>query len=525
MNKELDIINNHLAKNEYVKAEKISLDLTKQFPHSHLPYFYHGICCLSLNKNDEALASFKKGLSINPNDFGLNNNISNTLIRLEEYELAILHIKKSIEIQPQHPFAYMHMGEIEMKLRDFKSAVQSFDKSMELFYLNKIGTDDIPIHTAYAESLIANSQMEKLVNFYNKTQNSNFNSTLFYLMAGVNKNVSVYNNPVQIEEYLKRNNFSNLYQKTFFLSGVYFGLARYFEKENQKKSENYYHEGNKLIQSFQRFNLFQFQKNLIKVKQVYNKIKNNVRAENKYGDGIIFIVGMPRSGTTLLESIVASDNNVFSGGELTSLEVLFKNFISNFDEESSIKTLDQIAHTYTNRINFLKKDKMYFIDKLPENYIYMGLIKMALPRAKFIHINRDPWDNAISLYKQRYISNVHFSSSFFGIAIQLANHKHMIDFWKQNIPEASLNDFLFLNYEDLVSSPSTGAKLIDAFFGINVKITPEGRSNFFSNTASMTQVRSAIHQKSLKKNDFIEFKHQFDIDFEQQLSFWNTHNQ
>ena len=127
------------------------------------------------------------------------------------------------------------------------------------------------------------------------------------------------------------------------------------------------------------------------------------------GEGIIFIVGMPRSGTTLIESILASNEQVVSGGEMISMAELFK---THYEDEVSIPDFKKIGVTYNNRIKPIKRDYAFFIDKLPANYYHIGLILLSMPKAKFIHIHREPWDIAISLFKQLYIANIPFPQSF-----------------------------------------------------------------------------------------------------------------
>jgi hypothetical protein len=226
----------------------------------------------------------------------------------------------------------------------------------------------------------------------------------------------------------------------------------------------------------------------------------------------------------LIESIIANSSNVFSGGELSSMLSLFKEFIQKDSFEKCHDDLNEIANIYLNRIQFLKKDYPYFIDKMPENYFFIGLIALALPSAKFIHVNRAPWDNAISLYKQRYIRNVHYSSDFFSIALQIANYIKMMDFWKNNLLEQDKKKILSVEYEDVVSSPKELTLKMQNFCGLaQNEGALEERRNFFSNTASMSQVRSEINTKSIKKSDFFDKKESFEIDLNQQIEYWTAH--
>ena len=525
MNKEVEIIKKFLEKNEYKIAEEHSLGLIKKFPNHYIPYLMYGICCLSLFKYLEAKHSFLKGIEINSNDFALNNNLAVVLNHLEEYHEVDYYLSKAKSIAPEDPYPLIQEGLLFMKKRDFLRAQHSFDKAIMLFNQKKIPFDTAPLNTYYSESLIANLDYEKLEEFYRETQKKEFDPELFYLMSGNNRSDLDGNALKEVEDKYLKKNFINLYQKTFYGSGVYFGLARLLEKKDKIKSEFYYHKGNSIIKNFQRFNLFTIQKTMKKSMDVFLELKKNIsklsHIENK-SSGLIFITGMPRSGTTLVESIVASNEDVFSGGEMKTLYDRLTSYVTNYDfSDMDYKGLEEITNEYYKKASYLKKDKIFFIDKLPENFIFIGIINLIFPKAKIIHISRDPWDNAISLYKQRYIRNVHYSSEFFSIAVQLANHQKMLEFWQKNISQDQIKKIYFTQYEEVVQNQSTFQKSILEFCQIDIQKSLD-REKFFSNTASMNQVRSNISAKSLKKDDFIDYQGQFISDFQDQLSYWKN---
>ena len=151
--------------------------------------------------------------------------------------------------------------------------------------------------------------------------------------------------------------------------------------------------------------------------------------------------------------------------------------ISNINFTKFVKVVEE----YYKKVNYLKNEKTFFIDKLPENYFFIGVINLLFPKAKIIHISRDPWDNAISLYKQRYIRNVHYSSEFFSIAVQLANHQKMIEFWKNNLSQDQLKKVKFIEYEEFIKNYSNFQKSILEFCEIDIKKSID-REKFYSNT-------------------------------------------
>ena len=525
MNKEVEILKKYLGNNEYKIAEEYALNFIKQYPDHYVPYLMHGICCMSLYKYAEAKNSFLKGIKIKPNDFALNNNLSVVLNSLEEFQELDQYLKKAKSIEPENPYPLIQEGLLNMKKRNFSEAQQLFERCIVLFKEKKIPFNTTPINTYYCESLIANLNFEKLNEFYIETQKNEFDPELFYLISGINEFKIDSTIIKEIEVKYKNKNFNNLYQKTFFQSGIYFGLARYWEKRDKTKSEYYYHNGNNIIKNFQRFNLFAIQKIMRKSMDIYLNLKKNLNRINYHeesGKNLIFITGMPRSGTTLVESIIASNEEVFSGGEMSSLYDQLTEYVANSDiSDINFTKLEEIVGEYYKKVNYLKNEKTFFIDKLPENYFFIGVINLLFPKAKIMHVSRDPWDNAISLYKQRYIRNVHYSSDFFSIAVQLANHQKMIEFWKNNLSQDQLKKVKFIEYEEVIKNYSNFHKSILDFCEIDIKKSIN-REKFYSNTASMNQVRSEITDKSLKKGDFVDYKDQFESDLQDQLIYWKN---
>ena len=255
----------------------------------------------------------------------------------------------------------------------------------------------------------------------------------------------------------------------------YILIGKICEKKNTE-FENIYIEGNNIIKNFQRFNMFHLQK---KILDSINKFKEiNKKSENSLGENIIFILGMPRTGTTLLESIIASNKNVFSGGEMVLMTNLIEDYVLKNDAPN-IEGLKNIGQQYIDRISEITKLKI-FIDKMPDNFFILDYILYALPKAKIIHIERDPWDNAISLFKQRYIRNIHYSSSFFNIALQIANHDALKEFWHSSLPSTLKTQVFSVSYEELVSNPDEMKTKIIEFCEIGEIENSSKRENFFS---------------------------------------------
>ena len=235
------------------------------------------------------------------------------------------------------------------------------------------------------------------------------------------------------------------------------------------------------------------------------------------GEKNIFILGSPRSGTTLIESIIGSSNNVMSAGELLSASRLIERFLQLSEKINVNNFIEDFQDKYISRVNYIKANKEFVVDKLPENFSYIGYINKILPKSKIIRTFRHPWDVATSLFKQRYVANIPYSCSFFNIGVFFANFEAINKFWDKKLDQKNILD---IRYEELVSDSSSWQKTIYKFIGIDGAYNEENRQSFFSPTASMHQISSPVHQKSVSKDDFYQYKSEFYDAFHMQRKYW-----
>ena len=155
---------------------------------------------------------------------------------------------------------------------------------------------------------------------------------------------------------------------------------------------------------------------------------------------------------------------------------------------------------------------------MPANFLYHKFIKLALPSAKFVHVYRDPWDNAISLFKANYQETIIYSSSFFGIATEYSNYSHLMKFWESH---SESPPFLNVSYEELVSNTDEMVKKLWDYCNLKGEFSSEKRKSHYANTASQQQVSQDIYKTSLKKDEFDKYKDQFYSDMKQQDKYWD----
>lgn len=211
----------------------------------------------------------------------------------------------------------------------------------------------------------------------------------------------------------------------------------------------------------------------------------------------VFIVGMPRTGTTLLEKILNRYSNVYSCGELRTMRTQLQSaarihlndpgFIGRSDQ---LKDLDYnlIGSEYMRNVIWRVGDAQFFTDKHPSNNVFVGMIAKSLPNAKIIHITKNPLDACFSNFKKLFsLETYTYSYSIDELIAYYRNYDYLMKFWEEKLP----NHVLHINYESLVLDTERQAERIRQFCGFPEEI--KENQNFVTNTLSAVQVRKPIH--------------------------------
>ena len=223
-------------------------------------------------------------------------------------------------------------------------------------------------------------------------------------------------------------------------------------------------------------------------------------------DEPIFIVGLPRSGTTLLERIIGSHSEVKSAGELTHFNRNMLAAMNQLQLNPQLSRAEMVAasvhldfkalgQNYLNSTRPLTGSTAHFIDKFPQNAHYVGLIHRALPQAKILILERHPLDVCYAVYKQMFTDIYHFSYDLDELAAYYIEHQKLMDHWQSSLPEAVKT----IRYEDIVEDLEGQARAVIDFCGLDWQ---DACLNFHQNqqastTASASQVRQKLYSSSV----------------------------
>ena len=431
------------AQGKKLEAAKYYQYLIKQGTKDCRVFSNYGAFLNEIGKRKESELSCRKAIELNPNYAHAHCNLGNALRDLGKLKEAGFYYDKAIQLNPNLGVAYSNLGTILRDLGKLKEA--------EFYYLKAI-----QLNTDLSIAFFCLSNL-KLSNTNTIWRNQLFSKNLL-------KNKS------QIE-----------------LINIYFARANILHKEqNYKESSIYLKLANNLKLDLKP----------TKPEVIFNKSKILLIESNKQDINLekdtnfpesIFIVGMFRSGSTLLESILSMRTDVYDLGEIDFLEKSF------FESKKSKKRSD-LSQLYWEKIN--NKTKLNITtNKNLFNYQFTGIIAQKIPNSKIIHCFRNPLDNILSIYKAHFAERDEYSSSLLDIAKVYLDQEEVMTQYKKRF-RSKIYD---LNYDLLVSNPTREIKSLITWLGwkwddkyYSPHLNPRSVT-----TASTVQVRSPINTKSL----------------------------
>lgn len=238
------------------------------------------------------------------------------------------------------------------------------------------------------------------------------------------------------------------------------------------------------------------------IRQVYTPQLFAAAAPGFDREGPVFVLGLPRSGTTLVERILASHSKVHSLGEINDFAYGLMEAAGVGDKTAMVRRsaeLDFVAlgARYCRSTREYGFDAALLIDKTPLNYLYIGLIRLALPGAKIVHVARNPMDSCYGMYRTLFRAGYPFSYDFDDIAAYYAAYRRLMEHWRSTLPGA----FLDVSYEALVDDPETVSRELVDYCGLDWerRCLDFHKNEAPVSTASSAQVRRPVYRDALQR--------------------------
>jgi len=436
-----------------------------------------GIICARQRKFSKAERYYKEAILIDPNYVNAKFNLINLFLEMDRIDDALEELNKLESEQYRGDYYYQLLAEVYIRKLDFSKAkelhqicVKKNPLNSKNFYL--LGVDYL------WEGDFENSklQLKKSIEIDPK------NFEAFFALSKV-ENIR---GGSPIFNYLKDQSVNKNNSKRD-LSFIFFTLYKIMEDENNyEQAFKYLSEANKLRKKLKVFDIRSLNLIVARIKKNYQKFPVNKSDQSTKIP--IFILGMPRSGTSLLEQIISNNDSIFGAGEL---DFMHENFKNCFQNNNILEDFEMIRKNYLDKLDSFTTKK-YVVDKLPLNFFWIGYIKKIIPNSKIIHISRNRIDTCFSIYKNLFVEgSLEFSYSekdiikFYEIYIDIMN------FWNNELGDGCI---LNINYEDLVNEPEEKTKQIFQYLELKFdsKFINIEENNRWVRTASDVQVRKGI---------------------------------
>jgi tetratricopeptide (TPR) repeat protein len=427
----------------------------------NIPAVLNGLGVIYLNRGDleRARTLLTRAQQAKPGDGAIQTNLAMMLARVDEHEAALKHAEKGLKLSPDNLNAHYTYGKILAESGQVEDAVRHFEKTIRQ-------------HRKFGGAYDHLARLKK----FTATDRPFLQKAEKVLQQGM---------PAQDRLCL------------------HFALGKMYDDcHDWDKSFEHYRQGNLLKKK--DYDIKPEKKLFEQIKKTFNaKTLPGFQAMGNSSALPVFIVGMPRSGTTLMERMIASSDQAAGAGELQEIPRIAELIApmdaprrfsatarNNLTDENIRKYSDEYLHV----LQQAGPEAERIVDKLPGNYFHLWLISILFPKATIIFASRHPLDTCLSCYFQNF-STIRWADDLQLIGEVYRFHREVMDYWKSVLPEGKIVE---IQYERLVDDPENHGKFMLESCGLEWR--GDGLDHYrqekIVKTASLWQVRQPIYQSS-----------------------------
>jgi Tfp pilus assembly protein PilF len=493
---EYDKINNLFLSGKFDVVIEKSKKILKKNPNQ---ISFYNFLALSYREKGEMFLAEKillNALKIRPNSQSVLTNLGSTYRVLIEYDKSEKFLKEVLSINPNNINALVNYANLKRDTNNYDESIQLYEKAYKIN--NKIPTILINLAGAYqivGKFDLAETYLEKLL------KEDNNNTLAHKILSTIKKYEKNDPHQAQMNSILKKNDLKEIDK-----ANLLFAISKSYEdQEDYKNSFVSFKKANDIQKKIHKNYSINEEAKLFKIiKATFKETDFKSYTQFTNNKKLIFIVGLPRSGTTLSHQILAAHSKVHGAGEIVILDqwmikkINNQNFTSLFKDHSinNDAKIKAIINSYFSKISYIKTNKNIILDKNPLNFQWLGFIKILFPNAKIIHCTRNLKDTALSIYKNAFdINSIVWSNNQEDLVEYISLYLDLMKFWEKKIPNFIYN----LNYEKLINNQKEQTEKLLNFCELNWE---EDCLNYNKKataikTVSATQARKPIYKTSL----------------------------
>jgi len=560
--------NAYKASRQFDSAIAAFLEAVRLDPKFHAAHSNLGNTFKEQGKLDKAVASYRNALAINPDFAEAYNNLASVLHDQDKLDEAASNYRKALSLNPNYTEAICNFGGVHLALEDHYAALGCFQRALTLrpMYIEaqmglaktfqgldnlseaenaalkaiKIDNSNPKAHAllgsifaelarpeaaedefGYALSLDSKCDDALLGMGHlcmERGQIDRAEELFLSALAFKPDNIAARFNISQARKTKVGDaNFSALLQaekesaeisESTWIS-LHFALGKcYDDIKDYDHAFPHFLAGCKIKRSRLHYDAAKVAKQFALIMDFFNPAMiERLQGSGDPSNAPIFVLGMPRSGTTLTEQIIASHPDVYGAGELQDLlRIAERNYSGSTAETiypNNLNAIDSLKLTawgaeYIAGLRQRTPSALRITDKMPANFFALGLIHLMLPNAKIIHVNRNPVDTCLSCFTRLFDHKQEHTYDLVELGQYYAHYSVLMDYWRRVLPEGA---FLDVYYEDIVADQEGQARNLIDFCGLqwNQACLDFYNTNRSIRTASMTQVRQPIYNSSVER--------------------------
>jgi tetratricopeptide (TPR) repeat protein len=506
------------------EAETCTREAIRLAPEMAMAHNNLGLCLAARGQLPEAIASYRQGLKLNPRYVEVLINLGNALREQGERGEALAAYEQAVQLEPRRADAHCSLGYARFESRRIVEAIASFQNALSAqpsYVLAHLGL----AAAQRVQGLFAEAQASCEAALAIAPENPRALQLLGELHAD-------RGDFAQAHELWQRTvalhpRFPTAYasiashrrmtvQDVAWLRGVQgllgqalplsdemdlrYALGKYFDDTGSfEEAFSQYQEANELSKRYRaEYDGAKLAERVGRIMRLCGPaFFSQTRDCASDSELPVFIIGMPRSGTSLAEQILASHPAVLGAGEIRFWDKAFEKLEAAARAPADLEaSLPAVARAYLERLGVHAGGALRVIDKMPANFLYAGLIHAVFPRARIIHMRRQPLDTCLSIYFQNFFNVGVYANDLKSLAHYYGEYLRICDYWRSVLPPAS---FLEVPYEALVEDQEGWSRRMVEFLGLPW----DPRCLDFHNTervvitASRWQVRQRLNTASI----------------------------
>ncbi len=473
---------------------KKALEIMPKMPGAHLNL---GNVYRSTGRQSQAEKHYRRAIRLKSGLVEAYGNLSLVLVQQGRAEEGEKTARKGIRVQPRYALNYSRLGSCLDRQGRFDEAIAAHEKAIA------IQPDLIEAYLDYAYTLAGNGDMEKSKAQYRKVLEFSPEHVMARASLAWMGKFSAYDDDIaQLEKLARREDLDRADRVT-----LSFALGKAFEDiGDYQQAFSHFKTGNALHRKSFTYSKAGIDSLFADITQTFDAELFSKFSGSGYPDRTpIFILGMPRSGTSLTEQILSSHADVVGAGELSLMNRVAGELVNNpeapvFGEvmgDIPLAEFSGIGRKYIEQLRSYSQSSRFITDKMPGNMLYIGLIKLILPNAKVIHCRRSAPDTCLSIFKTSFSSGgLQFAYDLEELGQYYNHYRKLMAHWHKVLP-----GFVYdLEYEALIADQRGQTEKLLQWCDLEWS---DDCMNFFRtkrtvSTASITQVRRPVYSSSVQ---------------------------